>query len=145
MGRNSVRAVVRVAWWMGAGVAAATAVGCGAAARPAPTPAAAGPSTAIPPPVSVRATTPPPANTAVAFASAGSAAPAPVDRGPAGRVVTQDQVVVWASQGTRDDIIIDRIERSRAVFRLSPADERRLHQQGVSTDVIVAMRESCWR
>lgn len=59
--------------------------------------------------------------------------------------ITEDQVVGWATQGTRDDVIIDRIERSRAVFRLSPTDEQHLRQQGVSADVIVAMRESCWR
>jgi hypothetical protein len=56
-----------------------------------------------------------------------------------------EQVAMWAQQGTRDDIIIDRIERAQTIFRLTAADEQSLRQQGVSEDVICAMRETARR
>jgi hypothetical protein len=59
--------------------------------------------------------------------------------------VTREQVVQWTQAGVRDDIIVDRIERSDSVFRLSTADERSLRQQGVSEGVIVAMRNTARR
>jgi hypothetical protein len=59
--------------------------------------------------------------------------------------LSSEQVATWAQQGTRDDIIIDRIERAQTIFRLSAADEQSLRQQGVSEDVICAMRETARR
>jgi surface antigen len=64
---------------------------------------------------------------------------------PSNQRLTKEQVATWARQGTRDDIIIDRIERSDSVFRLSAADEQNLQQQGVSEDVILAMKETARR
>ncbi len=63
----------------------------------------------------------------------------------AGSNMTQDQVVVWTKSGTRDDIIIDRIERSDVVFRMTASEEQNLRQQGVSSDVIFAMKETSRR
>ena len=59
--------------------------------------------------------------------------------------VTKEQVALWARQGTRDDIIIDRIERSDSFIRLSAADEQNLLDQGVSEDVVMAMKETARR
>jgi hypothetical protein len=97
-----------------------------------------------------------PAGNAVATASLNPAAP---DRVPAQTfypaksqrvrsdrdAVTKEQVLTWAQQGTRDDIIIDCIERGQTIFHLSAADEQHLRQQGVSDDVIIAMRETSRR
>jgi hypothetical protein len=63
----------------------------------------------------------------------------------AGSQLTQEQVVTWTKSGTRDDIIIDRIERSDVVFRMTATEEQNLRQQGVSSDVIFAMKETCRR
>ena len=66
-------------------------------------------------------------------------------RGPVRAVqlrVTRDDVVAWARDGKSDDIIIDRIERSDTVFRLTAADEDGLRDQGVSDGVIRAMRDT---
>jgi len=60
-------------------------------------------------------------------------------------VVTNDQVITWTRAGARDDLIIDRIERCDAVFRLTAGDELNLRQQGVSEDVIYAMKEAARR
>ena len=56
--------------------------------------------------------------------------------------VTKYDVIRWTSQGTTDEIIIDRIERSRSVFYLTSADERDLRDEGVSRSVIRAMRDT---
>ncbi|WP_261361996.1 hypothetical protein [Humisphaera borealis] len=42
-------------------------------------------------------------------------------------------------------MIIDRIERSDTVFRLTAGDEMELRQKGVSEDVICAMKETARR
>ena len=55
------------------------------------------------------------------------------------------EVVTWTQSGARDDVIIDRIERSDTVFRLTAGDEMQLRQQGVSDDVICAMKETARR
>jgi len=68
-----------------------------------------------------------------------SSAAAPADR------VTQSDVIAWSRQGKSDDVIIDRIERSDSVFRLTAADEDTLRQRGVSEDVIQAMRDTARR
>jgi uncharacterized protein YcfJ len=58
----------------------------------------------------------------------------------AGRVAKSD-VMEWSRNGTKEDVIVDRIERSGAM-RLSSADERELKDAGVSDRVIRAMRGS---
>ena len=57
-------------------------------------------------------------------------------------VVTKADVVSWTQRGTSDDIIIDRIDRSGTVFHLTAADENYLHDRGVSSVVIRAMRDT---
>lgn len=59
--------------------------------------------------------------------------------------VTRDDVVEWARRGDSDDAIIDRIERSGTVFRLSSRDENYLRDHGVSEEVIRAMRDTTRR
>jgi hypothetical protein len=56
--------------------------------------------------------------------------------------VAKGDVIAWTQQGTRDDIIIDRIERSGTVFHLTAADESDLRDRGVSEAVIRAMRDT---
>ena len=60
-------------------------------------------------------------------------------------VVSPHEVVAWTQSGARDDVIIDRIERSDTVFRLTAGDEMQLRQQGVSDGVICAMKETARR
>jgi surface antigen len=59
--------------------------------------------------------------------------------------VTQIDVIRWTERGVRDDIIIDRIERSATVFHLSAADQNDLRDEGVSEDVIRAMKDTARR
>lgn len=54
-------------------------------------------------------------------------------------------VVNWTARGTREDVIIDRIERSGAVFHLTAADENRLRDEGVSEVVIQTMKDTARR
>jgi hypothetical protein len=56
--------------------------------------------------------------------------------------VSKGDVIGWTAQGTRDEIIIDRIERSGTVFHLTAADESDLRDRGVSEAVIRAMRDT---
>ncbi len=56
--------------------------------------------------------------------------------------LTKDDIIRWTNGGTRDDIIIDRIERSGVVFRLTAADENLLRDNNVSESVIRAMRDT---
>lgn len=58
---------------------------------------------------------------------------------PAQRLTQQD-VVAWTDQGVKDEIIIDRIQQSGTVFRLTAADENRLRDANVSEEVIRAMK-----
>jgi hypothetical protein len=53
--------------------------------------------------------------------------------------VSMRDVMTWTAQGVSDDVIIDRIERSDAVFRLTAADEVQLRDARVSNDVIHAL------
>lgn len=62
---------------------------------------------------------------------------------PAG--VGPNEVITWMKAGARDDVIIDRIERSDNVYRLTAGDEMLLRQQGVSDDVICALKEALRR
>lgn len=59
--------------------------------------------------------------------------------------VTKSDVIAWSQRGTRDDVIVDRIERSGSVFRLTAADENDLRDRGVSESVIRAMRDTSRR
>ena len=56
-----------------------------------------------------------------------------------GARVTKEEVVAWHKRGVDDAVIIDRIERSGTVFRLTESDEDYLVDQGLSDDVIDAM------
>jgi hypothetical protein len=51
-------------------------------------------------------------------------------------------VMDWTRQGVKDDIIIDRIQRSGQTFVVTAADERDLRKAGVSTAVIDAMKNA---
>lgn len=69
--------------------------------------------------------------------------PVAVDQRPAGSYgyqLTDKDVIRWTMQGVREDIIIDRIQRSGSTFRLTAADENRLRDEGVSEAVLAAMR-----
>jgi len=59
--------------------------------------------------------------------------------------VTKDDVIYWAGRGDRDDLIIDRIQQSGAVFQLSSRDENDLRDAGVSEDVIREMKATSRR
>lgn len=56
--------------------------------------------------------------------------------------VTRDDIVDWTEDGVSDEVIIDRIERSDTVFRLSAKDQNTLRDFGVSEDVIRAMKNT---
>jgi len=59
--------------------------------------------------------------------------------------VTSSDVVRWSASGMRQDIIIDRIERSPSVFHLTAADENALRDKGVSEVVIQEMKATARR
>lgn len=59
--------------------------------------------------------------------------------------VTKYDVIDWSRRGLSDDIIIDRIERSGTIFRLTAADLNDLRDQGVRESVIRAMQETYHR
>ena len=59
--------------------------------------------------------------------------------------VSKRDVVKWTQRGTRDDVIIDRIERSGTVFHLNRGDEQDLRDAGVSEMVIQEMRATARR
>ena len=56
--------------------------------------------------------------------------------------VSQEDIVRWSNRGERDDVIIDRIDRSGAVFILSSRDENELRRASVSEGVIQAMKDT---
>ena len=56
--------------------------------------------------------------------------------------ITRGDVVDWTRQGVKDDIIIDRIQRSGQRFVMTTADEREMKSYGVSDSVIVAMKNT---
>jgi hypothetical protein len=51
-------------------------------------------------------------------------------------------VIDWTSRGVKEDVIVDRIERSNTVFKLTAADENHLRDAGVSERVIRAMKDT---
>lgn len=59
--------------------------------------------------------------------------------------LSREDVIRWTSQGVRDDIIIDRIDRSGTVFHLTAADQNDLRDEGVSEPVIRAMKDTAKR
>ena len=69
----------------------------------------------------------------------------PRPEGYTGGAVTKRDVMKWTSRGTRDDVIIDRIERSGTVFHLTRDDEQDLRDAGVSEMVIQEMRATARR
>jgi uncharacterized membrane protein YebE (DUF533 family) len=62
-----------------------------------------------------------------------------------GGTITEADVINWTSCGTRDGVIIDRIERSGTVFHLAYADEQDLRDAGVSEVVIQEMKATARR
>ncbi|MGA2502254.1 MAG: glycine zipper domain-containing protein [Tepidisphaeraceae bacterium] len=54
--------------------------------------------------------------------------------------VTRAQVIQWNQQGVKDEIIIDRIQRSGAKLRSN--DESALRDAGISEDVVRAMKDN---
>jgi uncharacterized protein YcfJ len=63
-------------------------------------------------------------------------------RHSSGEEVRKSDVIAWTYRGLSDDVIIDRIERSGAVFHLTAADENDLRDRGVSETVIRVMRDT---
>jgi hypothetical protein len=61
------------------------------------------------------------------------------------RAVTRDDVIEWTRRGDREDQILDRIDRSGTVFRLTARDENELRDNGVSENVIRAMKDTARR
>jgi len=59
--------------------------------------------------------------------------------------VTKTDVIDWTRRGDRDDLIIDRVERSGTVFHLSSRDENQLRDAGVGEEVIRAMKDTARR
>jgi hypothetical protein len=59
--------------------------------------------------------------------------------------VTKADVIEWTRRGDRDDLVIDRIERSGTVFHLSSRDENQLRDAGVGEEVIRAMKDTARR
>src|SRR4051794_34047102 len=56
--------------------------------------------------------------------------------------VTRDDVLRWSKDGVKDDVIIDRIERSGSTFRLTATDESSLRDANVSEEVIRSMKRT---
>lgn len=56
--------------------------------------------------------------------------------------VTREDVIEWTRRGERDEVIIERVQASPGVFRLSSRDENELRDNGVSEVVIRAMKDT---
>jgi hypothetical protein len=67
------------------------------------------------------------------------------DSSPAARGVSRQDVIDWVRRGDRDDLIIDRIDRSATVFHLTSKDENTLRDAGVSEEVIRVMKDTARR
>ena len=59
--------------------------------------------------------------------------------------ISTADVIRWTARGLREDIIIDRIERSPSIFHLTAADENHLHDKGVSEAIILEMKATTQR
>ena len=66
------------------------------------------------------------------------------EAGPAS-ITSKADVIKWTQRGVHDEVIIDRVERSRTVFHLAAADENELRDNGVSESVIHAMEATARR
>lgn len=70
----------------------------------------------------------------------------PAPRRPAtatkSQAVSVDHVIEWWNDGDSEEEILERLDRSRTVFRLTARDEDRLRDEGVSEDVIRQMKRS---
>lgn len=64
---------------------------------------------------------------------------------PVGTPLSIHDVVQMSQSGVGDGVIINQINSSPSVFRLTPSDVANLHNQGVSDQVIVAMQETARR
>jgi surface antigen len=71
--------------------------------------------------------------------------PYDASRSPAPAAITNRDIIDWTRRGVKDEIIIDRVERSGQVFRITAADENDLRDQGVSEPVIRAMKDTARR
>jgi hypothetical protein len=111
---------------------------CGCSSRsgsflPAGSTAAASPSTAAPTA---------PRTDPVAFASIRPTADVePADVEP----VSSSDVIRWTACAMREDVILERIQRSGSVFHLTAADENQLRDRGVSERVIQEMKDTSRR
>jgi hypothetical protein len=56
--------------------------------------------------------------------------------------VTRNDVIQWSKDGVKDEVIIDRIERSGTAFRLTAADETALRDANVSEEVVRSMKNA---
>jgi len=56
--------------------------------------------------------------------------------------LNRDDVIRWSKDGVKDEVIIDRIERSGTAFRLTAADENALRDANVSEEVVRAMKNT---
>ena len=61
------------------------------------------------------------------------------------RAVTRADVIEWTRRGDREEQILDRIDRSGTVFRLTARDENELRDAGVTEVVIRAMKDTARR
>jgi uncharacterized protein YcfJ len=61
------------------------------------------------------------------------------------KALSRTDVMRWSKDGVSDEVIIDRIERSGTIFRLTAKDENTLRDQGLSEDVIEAMKDTARR
>ena len=61
------------------------------------------------------------------------------------KALSRTDVVRWSDDGVSDEVIIDRIERSGTIFRLTAKDETSLRDRGLSADVIEAMKDTARR
>lgn len=59
--------------------------------------------------------------------------------------VSKQDVVDWNRRGVKDEVIIDRIERSGTRFYLTAADENMLRENGVKEEVVRAMKDTTRR
>jgi outer membrane lipoprotein SlyB len=61
------------------------------------------------------------------------------------RRISNRDVIDWSKRGVKNEIIVDRIERSGQVFYLTAADENELRDQDVHPSVIRAMKNTSRR
>jgi surface antigen len=61
---------------------------------------------------------------------------------PSAQTIKAGDVIQWTHDGVKDDVIIDRIQRSGTVFRVTAGQETKLRDAGVSEDVIRAMKKT---